>query len=60
MLRGFVAGRKSELVLEFAMCIFALTDDKFGCPGVARHNIDTGDHQPVKQYPRLIQECTRQ
>ena len=32
--------------------VFALADDELGCTSVVQHSIDTGDHAPIKQYPR--------
>ena len=32
--------------------VFALTDDELDCTDVVTHKIDTGDHPPIKQYPR--------
>ena len=31
---------------------FALADDELECTSVVQHSIDTGDHAPIKQYPR--------
>ena len=43
--------RVKEVILEFED-VFALSDGELGCTGVMKHRIDTGDHPPVKQYPR--------
>ena len=40
-----------QLVMEFDD-VFALTDDELDCTDVVTHKIDTGDHPPIKQYPR--------
>ena len=40
-----------QLVMNFDD-VFALTDDELGCTDVVTHKIDTGDHPPIKQYPR--------
>lgn len=34
--------------------VFALEDGELGCTGMVTHKIETGDHPPIKQYPRRI------
>ena len=31
--------------------VFALDDNELGCTSVASHQIDTGDHHPIKLMP---------
>jgi len=40
-----------QLVEEYHE-VFALAEDEMGCTDVVKHKIDTGDHPPIKQYPR--------
>ena len=44
-------GQLKALLTEYRD-VFALADDELGCTSVVQHSIDTGDHAPLKQYPR--------
>ena len=44
-------GQFKALITEYRN-VFALADDELGCTLVVQHSIDTGDHAPIKQYPR--------
>ena len=44
-------GQLKVLLTEYRD-VFALADDELGCTSVVQHSIDTGDHAPIKQYPR--------
>ena len=49
-------GQLKALITEYRD-VFALSGDELGCTSVVQHNIDTGDHAPIKQYPRRTPLC---
>lgn len=54
--QGFGAEGKEQLqnlVLEFEEA-FALDETELGCAQDVTHTIDTADHKPVRQMPRLV------
>ena len=41
-----------QQVVEEYHDVFVLAEDEMGCMDVVKHKIDTGEHSPIKQYPR--------
>ncbi|KAK4325485.1 hypothetical protein Pmani_003936 [Petrolisthes manimaculis] len=48
-----------ELLVEFAD-IFSTSDLDLGCTDMVEHNIDAGDHRPIKQTARRMAPAQRQ